>query len=272
MNKRSWLFVLATILLVVSSASIISAQDNSQQTYKVIVELQDPALVPPSYGGGVEVSAKSFQQNYVSSFSSDPEIQMASVYENVFYGFAAEVTNDKLFELQNNPAVKHIYPDTEVHSMLAQSVPLIGSDVVDSLGYNGTGVTLCVLDTGYDVDHPDINRTFVGAANCTSGTCISSADGSNNLSVAYDDHGHGSHVTGIINVNGTTVNGTARDTSLLEIKVLNSSASGLSSWLIAGVDFCIGNGTAKCLVMSLGLGYSPSLGGSGSSSSTIDYG
>ncbi|MEB3773390.1 MAG: S8 family serine peptidase, partial [Desulfurococcales archaeon] len=63
----------------------------------------------------------------------------------------------------------------------------------NTLGLNGSGVTVAVLDTGIEEAHPEL-----------SGSVIAWADFINNEPDPYDDHGHGTFVAGIIAARGVS--------------------------------------------------------------------
>jgi len=68
------------------------------------------------------------------------------------------------------------------------STEAIRSDlVVNQLGYNGSGISVSVLDTGIDPNHPDFT-----------GKTIIWRDFINGQPNPYDDHGHGTHCAGIV--------------------------------------------------------------------------
>ncbi|GEM_PF-4377563 len=93
----------------------------------------------------------------------------------------------------------------------------------------GQGVLIAVLDTGTDYTHPDLSgkvRTDIDR------------DFVNNDNDAMDDHGHGTHVSGIAAAatnNGIGVAGMGWDASILPVKVLDNSGSGDHSLLAAGI-------------------------------------
>ena len=110
----------------------------------------------------------------------------------------------------------------------------------------GTGasvaVDVAVIDTGVDLDHPDLNVVSSGK-NCTT---ESSTD---------DGNGHGTHVAGTIGAldNATGVVGVAPGARIWPVKVLTSSGSGSSSSVICGINWVAANaGTIEVANMSLG--------------------
>ena len=111
---------------------------------------------------------------------------------------------------------------------------------------DGTGYTAWVLDTGIDVDHPDLivdaERGF-------------SAFTDRKNSGVDDGQGHGTHVAGTIAAlnNNRDVVGVAAGASVVPVKVLDRRGSGSISGVIAGVDFVGANAsTGDCANMSLG--------------------
>lgn len=87
-----------------------------------------------------------------------------------------------------------------------------------------------VLDTGIDLDHPDLN--------------VSPDEQSGGLSkdftgkgTADDGDGHGTHVAGTIAGKGIGVYGVVPDALLIAVKVLSDSGSGSLGDVIAGVDY-----------------------------------
>ncbi|MEW5706704.1 MAG: S8 family peptidase [Actinomycetota bacterium] len=106
-----------------------------------------------------------------------------------------------------------------------------------------TGVKVAILDTGIDLDHPDLGANVKGGINTI-----------NPRKKPDDDNGHGSRVAGIVAAvrgNEIGVIGVEPSASLYAVKVLGASGSGYASDIIEGLDWCIQNGI-KVVNMSFG--------------------
>ncbi len=168
---------------------------------------------------------------------------------------AVEVTEPALQGILKNPNVLGFEPDVEVHalgkpvpSQPMQQLPW-GVDRVDAelSPYTGNGVKACVVDTGIQKDHPDLQ------ANLLEGRNFIWARGRLDAGKWGDDNGHGTHVAGTIAAldNSIGVVGVAKNAKLLAAKVLNRQGSGYLSDVIAGIDYCVSAG-ADVVSMSLG--------------------
>ncbi len=108
-------------------------------------------------------------------------------------------------------------------------------------GQGGAGARVAVLDTGIDCGHEDL------AGGCVYGANFSGA------AQPFDDHGHGTHVAGIIaaRANGVGTIGVAPESTVYAVKVLAANGSGALSWVAAGIDWAVANGM-DVISMSLG--------------------
>jgi subtilisin len=113
-------------------------------------------------------------------------------------------------------------------------------------GNTGSGIKVAVIDTGIDLDHPDL------AGNVKTGINLVRTN-----KAPDDDNGHGSHVAGTIGAlnNSIGVVGVASDASLYPVKVLNAAGSGSWSAVAAGITWAADNGM-HIASMSLGGGAS----------------
>ncbi len=108
--------------------------------------------------------------------------------------------------------------------------------------YQGQGVTVAVVDTGVDLDHPDLQANLVTGKTFVSGT-----------SMPDDDQGHGTHMAGIIaavNNNGGII-GVAPEASLMPVKVLDQQGSGSIYDVADGIEWAVIN-DAEVINLSLG--------------------
>ncbi|MFD7438394.1 S8 family serine peptidase [Streptomyces sp. NPDC059861] len=140
--------------------------------------------------------------------------------------------------------IARIWLDGLVHADLAESTGQIGAPQVWADGNTGQGVDVAVLDTGVDAGHPDLadriaaRQSFVPDENT-------------------DDHsGHGTHVASTIAGTGAASDGKEKGVapgSRLRIgKVLGNAGSGLTSWVLAGMEWAAVDQRAKVVNMSLG--------------------
>ncbi|MFE1444243.1 S8 family serine peptidase [Streptomyces sp. NPDC058739] len=156
--------------------------------------------------------------------------------------------------------VEKLWLDGRVKASLKESVPLIGAPEAWAAGYDGKGVKVAVLDTGIDVDHPDLAGVIDGAQSFVPGEAVT------------DVNGHGTHVAGTIVGSGVASGGdnkgVAPGADLYVGKVLGGTeGSGQDSWVIAGMQWAAESG-ADIVNMSLGDSYPTD--GSDPMSQTVD--
>ncbi|GAB3537728.1 hypothetical protein GCM10027443_31210 [Pontibacter brevis] len=185
------------------------------------------------------------------------EVAIEQAYGKAILGVAAKLSESEVENLKKDPRVDYVEPDRMVvlakpdfaggggGSTPSEETPWGVTRV--GLG-DGTGKTAWVIDSGIDLDHPDLNvdaqrsRTFV-----TTGRDAKSPD---------DGNGHGTHVAGTIAAikdGKIGVVGVAYNATVVAVKVLDSRGSGSYSGVIAGVDYVAANGVPGDVAnMSLG--------------------
>ncbi len=156
---------------------------------------------------------------------------------------ATEATPEMIERLAESPAVERIWYDMPVHALLDVSTPHIGANKVWAKGDEGAGVRVAILDTGCDLNHPDL-KDHIRASTDYSGK-----------GTAQDGNGHGSHVAGIIAGSGAASHGKYRGVApkadLYIAKVLDDRGSGRMSNVMAGLDWAV---SQKAQVVNLSLG------------------
>ncbi|MBC6611268.1 S8 family serine peptidase [Hymenobacter sp. BT507] len=227
-----------------------------------IVVLKDGAVATTSadnYEGKVKkVKAKAYGLLKAHGLS---EQAVGHAYGHVLKGFSAKLSAAEAAKLRMDASVAYIEQDKVISlgkpsggggtTAPSQTIPY----GIARVGYgDGTGKTAWVIDTGIDLDHPDLNvdasrsRSFL-----TSGKGYTSPD---------DGNGHGTHVAGTIAAlnNSIGVVGVAAGASVVAVRVLDSRGSGSNSGVIAGVDYVGAEGRAGDVAnMSLGGGVSQAL-------------
>jgi hypothetical protein len=151
-------------------------------------------------------------------------------------GFSASVTAEGLARLLAHPEVLRVDPMQYGSAALAQSVPQIRADAVHRRDDLGQDVTVAVLDSGVNSEHPDLagsivaEECFCSFDCCPDGTSRQSGPGS-----AVTTFVHGIHVAGIIVSKGIVAPvGVAPGAKLVAVKVLDDLNRGsLADWIAA---------------------------------------
>lgn len=174
------------------------------------------------------------------------------------HAMALEVSLAGLEALLRDERVERIDLDQGGQAHLAQSVPLVGADQLQALGFTGSGQKVAVLDTGYDSDHLDLSDDlFAEQCFCSGGggCCPGGGTSQSGAGSAEDDHGHGTNVSGIITSAGMVSSlGNAPDAGIIAVKVLAADSSFCcTSDIVAGLDWLASNHSdAAAVNMSLG--------------------
>ena len=168
---------------------------------------------------------------------------------------SVEMTDKQLKKLQRHPlfAASFIEEDPRRYLLADNSseitpygVSMVGADSDTGLGPGAAATKVCIIDSGYEMAHPDLPGP-------------SRVSGTSQTGDAWDAPGdsHGTHVAGTIAAlgdNGRGVRGvhTGGNLSLYIVKVFDDSGNWTrSSNLIDALDACVANG-ADIVSMSLG--------------------
>lgn len=188
-------------------------------------------------------------------------------YATALRGFTASgLSDEQAARLRSNPQVRLVEQDQFVKLSPPPGAGPGGGDGgsdgqttpygITRVGGATSGVsgTAWVLDTGIDLDHPDLNVDTDRSA-----VFISKGPGSK---TANDKDGHGTHVAGTIAAidNSRDVVGVAAGATTVAVKVLDDNGRGSYSDIIDGVDYVAQNGSQGDVAnMSLGGGTSDAL-------------
>lgn len=193
-----------------------------------------------------------------------PDLELRHKYVT-FSGFSGKLTKEGLEKLSRDPSVEKISFDNQIKPTLSGSIPLINADEawnvsVSGLKINGTGESVCVIDTGVDYTHPALggcnNNSFLNGscAKVISGWDYGNDDADPFPSGSYSSNNHGTHVAGIVASMNETYKGVAPGARIVALKVFTDSGSGSDSDLTAAIDWCVANKTVfniSVITMSL---------------------
>ena len=244
--------LLAVAALGSTSLALLAAPANAQ------VPPAAPGTVPGAWI--VTLQPGQAPERVADEHARQHGAQVDHLYRHALRGYAARMPEQTAARVARDPRVASVQrdrvvtaaapPNREPASSAAQSLPTgiqrINGELSRTVSGDGGGnvdVDLAVIDTGIDVDHPDLN--VVGGKNCVRG----------GKSTFDDGNGHGTHVAGTIGAedDGEGVVGVAPGARLWAVRVLDDRGSGTWSSIICGVDWVTANrGTVEVANMSLG--------------------
>ena len=149
-------------------------------------------------------------------------------------GIVVTLPNPAIAALASHPRVKYLSPDRDVLGVMERTGATVGATAVrQDFGYDGAGIGVAVIDSGA-AWHDDLSAP--GGPQ----RVVHFVDYVNTHRNPYDDHGHGTHVAGIIGGNGLDSagarSGIAPAANLVVLKVLDKTGRGRISNVIAALD------------------------------------
>ncbi|MFQ5593976.1 MAG: S8 family peptidase [Anaerolineae bacterium] len=182
--------------------------------------------------------ADSDEAGYLEEMAAGPAVYRYSLLPAI----AIEATAVQIEQMTDNPTVDRIWPDLPVHTMLDVSAPIVRAPLVWDAGFTGQGVTIAVVDTGIDIQHPDFEGRIADATDYTG-------------QGADDNNGHGTHVASTAAGSGAASDGKYRgvapEATIIAAKVLRGDGSGSQSDVMAGIEWAVQKG-AQVINLSLG--------------------
>ncbi|MFB9676637.1 S8 family peptidase [Streptosporangium vulgare] len=174
---------------------------------------------------------------------SEPRAAAGTLWKSLS-GQASEQTAGKPSgQARTEAGPEKIWLDGKARLSLDVSVPHIGAPKAWEAGYTGKDVTVAVLDSGYDPDHPDLRGLVTKTENFTSEPDV------------RDLNGHGTHVASTIAGSGAAsggrYKGVAPGAKLLIGKVCEQSGNCPDSGIIEAMTWAAENG-ARVANLSLG--------------------
>ena len=224
-------------------------------TVKVIVMMRDRTTLPRSLHStstyaqvrrALAENADASQKRLLSVLNTErsvsPEVRVKPFW--LINAVVVTIPSSRISVLKNHPDVRAIYANRPMHiirDFQGRATKLAGDPFTYGLAImgipqlrqentkaTGAGVTVGILDTGVDATHPDLK-----------GKVIAFKDFVNHKPDAYDDHGHGTHVSGTIaggNTSDTAI-GIAPDAKIIMGKVFDAGGSSDNDTLLSGMQW-----------------------------------
>ncbi|MFN1834651.1 S8 family serine peptidase [Balneola sp. MJW-20] len=277
LKLSSWALVIALVSTACQNVTNTTEETSTSPDIatnienQYIVKLRSTADNPFQLGKANEIDEVRSSVLQEAGISRDNVI---TYYDHAIAGFTATLTPEQAERLKMLDVVEYIEQDRIVtfappcgtpnggpcdgggggdDGGSGQETPYGITRVNGGVTYTGSNVAW-ILDSGVDLDHPDLNVDASRGFNAfTSGKDGRSLD---------DGDGHGTHVAGTIAAidNSTGVIGVAAGATVIPVKVLDSRGSGSYSGVIGGVDHVAANGNAGDVAnMSLGGPFSQAL-------------
>ena len=180
----------------------------------------------------------------VESLRKDALSSVIAISMSLVVIFASSITIIYIWKGEDGFVIER--PSSALLSWQMDYMDIIGINNDSVAELDGRGVVVCVVDSGVDLDHPDLRGVELRGWR----------DSINGIDEPYDDEGHGTAMTGII-VSDGGLDGVAKGVDLLVAKAINFEGQGTDGTVSDSVDWCVQQGAD---IISLSLGGSQSFG------------
>ncbi|MGG4394733.1 S8 family serine peptidase [Paenibacillus thiaminolyticus] len=187
--------------------------------------------------------------------NSDIVSEQQAINISIVKPHQAEATVEWLETLRQSEHVEYVQPNQTVRTLNASAKPndplysqqsylrQIGADKAWAQAKGNSNITIALVDTGVDLNHPDLKHNLVKGTNLLE------------AGLPMDDNGHGTSVAGVlasVGNNGKGTTGVLWNAKIMPIKALDAQGYGDEDKLGAGILYAVDHG-AKIVVMSVGL-------------------
>ncbi|TDE00409.1 S8 family serine peptidase [Jiangella asiatica] len=240
----------------------------------------------PVAEGGTRAAARRQQDRLLAEAATlDADLDVRYRYDRLWNGLSVTASQADIARIAGSREVTAVYPVVAVEAPdPAQTVPamdsalgMTGADIAQSeLGLTGEGLQVGIIDTGIDIDHPDLGGDGEpGGTVFPTDRVVAGHDfvgdhyNADDTSAAYqptpqpddnpdDCNGHGSHVAGIVGANGDSatggVLGVAPGVEFGAYRVFGCGGSTTSDIILAALERAHADGM-DVVNMSLGAGF-----------------
>ncbi|MFN8575545.1 MAG: S8 family peptidase [Candidatus Sericytochromatia bacterium] len=193
-------------------------------------------------------------QDYIKQLSNDPTIDYVepnyirkiALLEENYSNYPKEdlktyINSNVNKNMRPLNSFKATFNDPDIK--LQYGLEKINADGAWAVTKGDEKIVIAVVDTGVDLNHPDLAANLVKGYSTIKGTINEN-----------DDNGHGTHVAGIVSAiadNNIGVTGIAPKCKVMPIKVLSAKGDGNDSDIAEGIIWAVDHG-AKVINLSLG--------------------
>lgn len=227
-------------ILAAAALSIVQMRDGTR--------LEVPPLPPPSQRFIVEFRQPPRRsRDTVERFRSDlaglrrekigsEGVAIRHEYIRVFHGVSVTLDAAGVDAVRRFAYVKRVTEDAPVKAFADEGhLTRIGAERMWSeQNVRGDGIVVAVLDSGVDYGHPALGGGIGAGFKVIAGHDFVTGD-----SDPMDEHGHGTHVAGIIAGGNDEVRGVAPNARLLAYRVLDANGQGLISDTLAALEWTV---------------------------------
>ena len=164
-------------------------------------------------------------------------------------GFSARTTVGALDLLGAQPWTKAVWDSRQHGTLLDVSVKDIRAHVPAAAGWDGSTLTIAVIDTGVEITDAAFSGAIAACVSTIGGLAVPECD---------DTDGHGTHVAATALGRHATHKGVAHGAKLAAVRVLHAAGAGTSGDIIAGMNWVKNNKNAvtpPIRVASMSIGY-----------------
>lgn len=240
----------------------------------------------PVADGGSSATAQRQQDRVLAEADAlGADVEVRYTYDRLWNGLSVTASDADISRLAGSAEVAAVYPVVTVDApdpatsepAMDSALGMTGADIAQSeLGFTGDGLRVGIVDTGIDIDHPDLGGGGTpGETAFPTGRVVAGYDfvgddyNADDTSAAYqpvpspddnpdDCNGHGSHVAGIVGASGDSaaggVTGVAPDVEFGAYRVFGCGGSTTSDIILAALERAHAD-DMDVVNMSLGAGF-----------------
>ncbi|SDU81493.1 S8 family serine peptidase [Jiangella alkaliphila] len=240
----------------------------------------------PVADGGTSAAARRQQDRVLAEADAlGADLDVRYTYDRLWNGFSVSASETDISSLAGSADVAAVYPVVTIDApdpatsepAMDSALGMTGADIAQSeLGFTGDGLKVGIVDSGIDIDHPDL-----GGGGTPGGTAfptervvagydfVGDDYNADDSSAGYqptphpddnpdDCYGHGSHVAGIVGADGDSaaggVLGVAPDVEFGAYRVFGCAGSTTSDIILAALEQAHAD-DMDVVNMSLGAGF-----------------